>query len=102
MSRKVRGGMKKNWLSEIGKSPEMRKVVVEKTAKVKRLAEQKVKAESSTAKVFQFHYGSTILSGTWGHTGLIWPTTPMARKRDQLLSRAALAENLTRKDRGDD
>lgn len=90
---KIKGGMKKNWLSDLAKSKDFTDLVKTSTESVKKLAETKIKADYPNNN-FNFHYGSIIISGKWGSTGVIWPTSNISIKKDLLLKSSAEGNNL--------
>lgn len=89
----VEGGMKKNWLSNLARSPKVTDSVKAEASKVKQSMEAKIKIGRSRS--YKWHYGSRALAGKWGTTVLIWPTTPAAR-REQQVGRAAASASIFR------
>lgn len=95
---KLQGGMSKNWLQTVRKSPGVSRAVKKSYDSLKQGAEAKASARWRTG--FKYHYGSKKFSGSWGDTWLIWGMSPMARKNTQFLKHSARDVGLKEGSRG--
>lgn len=94
---KLKGGMTPTWISDIRKHPNTSRSVSMRVTNAIKQANASMKVRYPKMDFFSWFYKDVKLKGKWGTTHIVNPTTPMSRKRKEVLETALKKNGLMRK-----
>lgn len=94
---KIVGGMSPTWISDIRKNPNTSRAISTGVNNAIKQANAAMKVRYPLADFFSWFYKEVKLKGKWGTTHIVVATTPMSKKRKEVLDSALLKNGFKRK-----